>query len=83
MVALAFLDQDARPFLNGAPFKSILASCRYRIRKLDVQLMTTYMCETLTDVKSMDYHVRLLLQSRSMNETLVEVTQCKIAHRSQ
>ena len=70
-------------FTHDAPKKWYFASSEYTLLEIGVQLMLAHKCKNLTNVSSMNFYVRLFVQSPAMDECIVEVTRREVLHRSQ
>ena len=58
------------------------SSCEYALFEVGIPIMFAYKCKNLTNIWSMNLHVRLSVHIPVMNEYMGGVTRCKIMHRS-
>ena len=68
---------------HDAPKKLYFASCVYTLLEVGAQIIFAHELKNLTNVCSVNLHVRLFVHIPAMDEHIVEVTRCEYPHRSQ
>ena len=68
---------------HDASKKWYFASSKYTLLEVGIQLMLTHQCKNISDVKSVDFHIRLSIHSPAMDEQIIEIARCEFLNRSQ
>ena len=70
-------------FTRDATKKWYVYSSLYTLLEVVVQLMLPHWCKNLPNVYLVYFHILLSVHIPAMDGYIVEVTRCKISHRSQ